>query len=127
MSSLILRPVRRLLLSAAGILLIVSHVYAQTQLPKDVGTTVSGFQDDFDGTTLNSGWAVAGANVYSVSNGSLHVFPATGDPNHLLCEVPGYDNTVQEVLARVRILNFGSGDLVRGGVGVGVDPSSSQG
>ena len=117
----------RELMAFAVVLSIASPVLAQTQLPKDVGTTVTGFQDDFDGTTLNTGWTVAGANVYSVSNGALHVFPATGDPNHLLYELPGYDNTVQEVLARVRVLNFGSGDLVRGGVGVGVDPASTQG
>src|SRR5690348_16099389 len=100
---------------------------AQPQLPRDVGTTVSGFQDDFNGTALNPNWVVAGANVFSVSNGALHVTAATGDPNHLLYELPGYDNTVQEVLARVRVLSFGSGDLVRGGVGVGVDPASTQG
>ena len=97
------------------------------QLPSEVGKTVSGFQDDFDGTVLNTNWAIAGANVFSVSGGVLHVASATGDPNHLLYAVPGYDNTVQEVLARVRILSFGTGDLVRGGLGVGVDPASTQG
>ena len=56
------------------------------QLPNDVGTTVSGFQDDFDGTVLNTNWAIAGANVFSVSAGVLHVASATGDPNHLLYE-----------------------------------------
>ena len=97
------------------------------QLPLEVGTTVNGFQDDFEGTTLNSNWVVAGVNVFSVSGGLLHVESATGDPNHLLYELPGYNNSVQEVLARIRVLSFGSGDLVRGGLGVGVDPSSSQG
>ncbi len=98
------------------------------QVPSDFGTSVSGFQHDFDGTILNTNWAVAGANVFSVNGGGvLHVVSATGDPNHLLYEGPGYDNTVQEVLARVRILSFGTGDLVRGGLGVGVDPASTQG
>jgi hypothetical protein len=109
------------------ILLIAIPTLAQTQLPKEVGTTVNGFQDDFNGSTLDPNWIIAGANVFSVSNGALHVSPATGDPNHLLYELPSYNTTVQEVLARVRVLSFGSGDLVRGGVGVGVDPTSTQG
>src|SRR5580692_4793358 len=74
---------------------------AQPQLPTDVGTTVNGFQDDFDGTTLNTNWVAAGDNIFSISGGVLHVAPAINDPNHLLYELPGYDNTIQEVLARV--------------------------
>src|SRR5690349_4606529 len=104
-----------------------TYVVIAQQLPSDVGKAVFGFQDDFDGTVLNTNWAIAGVNVFSVSGVVLHVASATGDPNHLLYEVPGYDNTVQEVLARVRILSFGTGDLVRGGVGVGIDPVSTQG
>ena len=97
------------------------------QLPLDVGSVVSGYQDDFDGTSLNPNWVVAGANVYSLSGGMLHVASASGDPNHLLYEVAGYDNTVQEVLARIRVTNFGSGDPARAGIATGVDPSTSQG
>ena len=105
----------------------ILEVTAQNLLPADVGTTVNGFQDDFDGTALNPNWVVNGANVFTVSSGALHVNPASGDPNHLLYAMAGYDNTVQEVLARIRILNSGAGDQVRGGVAVGVDPASSQG
>jgi hypothetical protein len=94
----------------AFVLSITLPAFAQTQLPKEVGTTVNGFQDDFDSTTLNTNWAVAGANVFSVSNGLLHISSASGDPNHLLYESPGYDNTVQEVLARVRVLSYGTGN-----------------
>src|SRR5215831_727438 len=101
--------------------------FAQPKLPTDVGTVVNGFQDDFDGADLQPNWVVAGSDVFTVSGGQLHVSPATGDPNHLLYELPGYDNTVQEVLARVRVVSFGSGDLVRGGIGVGIDPNSTQG
>ena len=107
--------------------LLTSNLCAQPLLPADVGTTVNGFQDDFDGAALNPNWVVTGVNVFSVSEGLLHITSATGDPNHLLYEFPGYDNSVQEVLARIRVLNFGSGDPVRGGVGVGVDPVSNQG
>src|SRR5437867_3069089 len=90
-------------LFSAGLLqLSVPTLLAQPLVPNDVGTTVSGFQDDFDGATLNSNWQVVGTNVYSVNNGLLHVSSASLDPNHLLYNTPGYDNTTQEVLARIR-------------------------
>jgi hypothetical protein len=96
-------------------------------LPADVGATVAGYQDDFDGAALNPNWVVRGANVYSLNNGVLHVATTTGDPNHLLYELAGYNNSVQEVLARIRLLNFGSGDPPRAGIGAAVDPANSQG
>ena len=86
------------------------------QVPVEVGQAVRGFQDDFLGTTLQGVWKVAGENVYSVGDGRLRVTSAGGDPNHLLFVGASYDSTVQEVLARIRILEFGSGDAVRGGV-----------
>src|SRR3954463_6869018 len=103
-----------------------SSVLAQF-VPTDVGTVVPGYQDDFDGASLAPSWVVRGANVYSVASGVLHISAAAGDPNHLLYEVPGYDTTTQEVLARIRVTNFGSGDGPRGGVAVGVATASSQG
>src|SRR5258706_4802322 len=113
-------------LFCAGCVQLLSYAApAQTQVPTDVGTTVNGYQDDFDGTSLGAGWLVLGANAYAVSNGALHVTTASGDPNHLLYAVAGYNNSVQEVLARVRVLNFGTGDAPRGGVGVCVDPAAS--
>src|SRR5438552_4915633 len=98
---------------------------AQSLVPSDVGTTVNGYQDDFDGTSLKSGWSVLGANVYSVGSGMLHVSTAAGDPNHLLYQVAGYDSNVQEVLARIRVTNFGTGDQPRGGIATVVDPAAS--
>src|SRR4051812_43050632 len=94
-------------LLAALLRLSVFPALAQ-QVPLDVGTVVAGYQDDFDGASLNPNWVVVGANVYSVSGGMLHVATAASDPNHLLYELGGYDSTVQEVLARIRIVNFGS-------------------
>ena len=82
---------------------------AQLQLPVDVGTSVNGFQDDFDGAALGSYWQISGMNVFTVSGGALHVSPASGDPNHLLYSGASYDKTIQEVLARIRIVTFGSG------------------
>src|SRR5438045_3519501 len=99
--------------------------YGQPVLPNDVGTTVAGYQDDFDGAALNPAWQVLGANVYTVGGGVLHVATATGDPNHLLYAVGGYNNSVQEVLARIRVLNFGTGDPSRGGIATCVDPAAS--
>src|SRR6185503_14859908 len=96
-------------------------------VPSDVGTTVNGFQDDFDGTSLSPSWVVRGANVYSVANGMLRASSATGDPNHLLYEAAGYNPSVQEVLARIRVVNFGSGDFPRGGIATVVDAASSRG
>lgn len=116
----------RVLRLAGFFLLIHGQAFAQ-QLPTDVSTVVNGYQDDFDGSSLNPNWLVAGEDVYSVAGGMLHIRSANGDPNHLLYAVSGYDDTIQEVLARIRVVTFGSGDGPRGGVAVGVDPGSSQG
>lgn len=86
------------------------------QVPVEVGQAVHGFQDDFGGATLQSVWKVAGEDVYSVGDGRLRVTSANGDPNHLLYLGAPYDPAAQEVLARMRILDFGSGDAARGGV-----------
>src|SRR4051794_21544769 len=111
-----------LALFSAGLLqLSFLPVAAQSLVPTDVGTVVSGYQDDFDGTALKVGWSVLGVNAYSVANGMLHASTPSGDPNHLIYQVSGYDNSVQEVLARIRVTNFGTGDPSRGGIAVVVD------
>lgn len=127
MSGVSFRKFATTLIGAGMVWVLGGNLAAQSLAPVDVGTTVSGFQDDFDGTALGANWAVRGADVYSVGGGVLHVAPAAGDPNHLLYELPGYDGSVQEVLLRVRIVDFGSGDGVRGGAAVGVDPNTTQG
>ena len=128
MIALTFRPIWLVPLCAAVLQLYCSTATAAPPLlPIDVGTTVSGYQDDFDGSSLGAGWQMLGANVYSVSNGALHVTTALGDPNHLLYAVAGYDNSVQEVLARIRVINFGTGDAPRGGIATCVDLVSSQG
>lgn len=94
--------------------------------PADFSQFVNGYQTDFSSGTLPPNWVARGAtNVYSVSNGYLHVTTANGDPNHLLFEAPGYNQTNQEVLVRMRIIAFGpNGDQPRGGIGVGVGTNS---
>src|SRR5438477_2557074 len=120
------RPGRLALFSAGLLQLSLLTSPAQSLVPSDVGTTVNGYQDDFDGTTLNAGWSVLGQNLYSVGNGMLHVgTPGSTDPNHLIYQVAGYNNSVQEVLARIRITNFGTGDPSRAGIATAVDPAAS--
>src|SRR2546423_1156590 len=120
------RPGRLALFSAGLLQLSLLTCPAQSLVPSDVGTTVNGYQDDFDGTILNAGWSVLGQNLYSVANGMLHVAtPANPDPNHLIYQVAGYNNSVQEVLARIRVTNFATGDPSRAGIGTVVDSAAS--
>ena len=93
-------------------------------VPYQLGQTVNGFQDDFSGPVRNPDWlAVSGSTVglgsdhYQQLNGVLYVTTLTNDPNHLIYVGPGGSNTTQEVLARIRVIQFGSGDPSRGGVG----------
>jgi hypothetical protein len=94
----------------------------------DLGWTTEGFQDDFANPERHPNWTARGygGDVYFQSNGLLRVAPTAHDPNHLLFEVP-YEQSAQEVLARIRILRFGSSDSPRGGIAAGVDPATSQG
>ena len=90
--------------------------------PAELGTTVNGFQDDFTGATRDPNWVAVGpsGDQYKQQDGVLKVFASAGDPNHILYMGPGASNTVNEVLARVRVVNFSSGDPARGGVAVNV-------
>ena len=113
-----------LALFAAGLLIFTPFpILAQViYVPTDVGTSVNGFQDDFNGTSLGANWTATGTSlgIYTVSGGMLHVTSGTADPNHLLYTAPGYNNTVQEVLMRIRVTNFGANlDPPRAGAGVG--------
>ena len=117
--------IKTIILLLAGLFILETLGFCQMYVPADVYTTVNGFQDDFEGTSLKPGWQVQGVNVYSVSNGVLHVTSASGDPNHLYYAGAVYNNTVQEVLMRVRFLNFGTGDSPRGGASVCIDPSAN--
>jgi hypothetical protein len=99
---------------------------AQYAFPADAGTMVNGFQDTFSDTTLGTNWVVCGANDYYVLGGALHVVTDGSGPSHLLYELPGYDRTIQEVLARVRVLSFPFGGYA-GGVAVGLEARTSEG
>lgn len=90
--------------------------------PPELGQTVNGFQDDFTGATRDPKWVAVGpgGDRYVQADGVLKVFVTSGDPNHLLYMGPGASNTVHEVLARLRIVNFGTGDPARAGIAVNV-------
>ncbi len=120
--SLLLRLIAILAISLAGS---IFQSNAQSLVPADWGTVVNGYQDDFEGTSLQSGWAVRGASVYSVNGGILHMGVGAGDPNHLLYEGAAYNSAVQEVLVRMRVTSYGSGDGPRGGPSTVVDASST--
>ena len=88
------------------------------RVPAELGQTVNGFQDDFTGFVRDPNWIAVGpgGDNYQQLNGVLHVTTMSGDPNHLIYVGPGGSNTTQEVLARVRVISFGSGDPSRGGI-----------
>jgi len=102
----------------------------QTNKPIDeYGDTVSGFQDDFSGATRNTNWVAVGpgGDSYLQQSGLLRVFASHGDANHLIYQAAGYTNAVEEILARIRVLFAQSVTGFHAGIGVGIDPVTSQG
>jgi hypothetical protein len=96
--------------------------------PAELGQTVNGFQDDFTSATRDPNWVPLGpgGDLYEQSAGVMHVNVHAGDPNHLLYMGAGASNSVQEVLARIRVAAFGTGDPSRAGIGVGVQTNSGN-
>jgi hypothetical protein len=102
----------------------------------EAGTTVNGYQDDFNGTTLNPDWLLFdgggnGPDMFMLSgNGTLMMNPAALDPNKLLYNpaVP-YNDSVQQILALIRLTTDppGDSDGTRGGVNVGSNVFDGQG
>ena len=106
-------------------------LHAQVKFtPEDVGQTVNGFQDDFAGAARNPDWVPVPPelDLYEQTGGLLRV-TVVGEAldTHLLYEAAGYNDTVQEVLARIRVTAFGTGDAPRCGIAVAVNPDNSQG
>ncbi|MCI0538315.1 MAG: immunoglobulin domain-containing protein, partial [Verrucomicrobiales bacterium] len=69
-------------------------------------------------------------DAYEQTGGLLKVTVVGDNPGldtHLLYSAQGYSDTVQEVLARIRITNFGRGDAARCGIAVAVNSDDSQG
>jgi autotransporter-associated beta strand protein len=112
-------------LSTVQPLTISSNFNGSTVLPTNFagyGTAVNGYQDTFQGSTLNSGWqVVGGGSAYSVGSGYLQV---TGgpDPNHLIYAPTGLaGSTNWNVLALVQVNSVGN----RAGICVDV-PAAGQ-
>src|SRR4029079_14024491 len=102
------------------------------EVPLEFGQTVNGFQDDFDAASRNPLWLPAPPekDAYEQVGGLLKVTVVGDNPGldtHLLYSAQGYSDTVQEVLARIRVTNFGKGDAPRCGVAVATSPDESQG
>ena len=101
-------------------------------VPWELLQTVNGFQDDFTSAARNTNWVASANNdpapdQYQQANGVLRVFPSVGDPNHLLFEASGYSNSVQEVLARIRVVGFQTNsDGPRGGIAVAVTTNAAN-
>jgi hypothetical protein len=102
----------------------------------EAGSFVNGYQDDFNGTTLNPDWFLFdgggnGAGLFTLTgNGTLLMNPANGDPNKLLYNpATPYSDSVQEILALIRMVTDppGSTDGVRGGVNVASNLGDGQG
>jgi hypothetical protein len=104
----------------------------------EAGSFVNGYQDDFDGTTLNPDWFLLdrgvppnGPGLFTLTgNGTLLMNPALGDPNKLLYNpATPYSDSVQEVLALIRVVTdpAGTNDGFRGGVNVASNLGDGQG
>jgi hypothetical protein len=100
----------------------------------EFGTTVNGYQDDFNGTTLNPDWLIfnggGSPGIFTLSgSGSLLMNPAAGDPNKLLYNpASGYNNAVQEILALIRVTSDTAPfDGFRGGVATLSNTGDGQG
>ena len=99
----------------------------------EFGTTVNGYQDDFNGSTLNPDWleyTASGSTNFSLTgSGTLMMLPAAGDPNKLLYNpASGYDTFAQNVLALIRVTVDGpNSDGSRGGVTAVSDIGNGQG
>ncbi|MCL5098415.1 MAG: immunoglobulin domain-containing protein [Candidatus Omnitrophica bacterium] len=91
-------------------------------LPLEVGQTVKGFQDDFEAATRDPLWVATGVDAFVQDGGVLRVTGMPDDPNHLLYTAPGYSNDTQEVLARIKMNVYTTGDS-RAGVAVASDPN----
>jgi len=105
-------------------------------VPWELLQSVNGVQEDFNlatitNTTLNTNWVAVNHDPtpdrYELANGVLRIFPTVGDPNHLLYMGPGGSNSVQEVLARIRVTGFGTNlDGPRGGIAVCVTTNAAN-
>jgi hypothetical protein len=112
-------------LVVAGVLLARPSVAPVRGQPTELGQTVNGFQDDFTSAVRNPNWVAVGPGGDHYEQvptyGVLRVTTSGGGSNHLLYMAPGASNSVQEVLARIWVVKFGTGEMPRAGVCAGVN------
>jgi autotransporter-associated beta strand protein len=110
---------------SGGILTIASPALGAAGVSNfsEYGTTVNGYQDSFEGTSLGAGWNLSDGLNASVSGGkvtltfgSITTQPFSWTHNSLLYAL-GSTNTTQTVLAKVRFNTVGTTDYTgRAGV-----------
>ena len=93
-------------------------------LPVEMGTTASGFQDDFNAPTRDTNWVAIGPDVYAQAGGFLNLCAGSGDPNHLIYVNPAYNGSTQEVLARIKMANVSLQADAFAGIALGVPANS---
>jgi hypothetical protein len=96
-------------------------------VPAEAGQLVRGCQQDF-GEPLGANWTAPTASppLFRQTGGLLRV--QTGSQaGCLLLTVPGGDAPVQELLARVRMVEFAGANLSLGGLAVAVDTQANTG
>jgi len=101
----------------------------------EFGTTVNGYQDDFNDRALNPDWLEIDGGIddpshFSLSGlGTLQMHAALEDPNKLLYNpAGGYNTTTQNVLALIRMTTEGpNNDGGRGGIAAVSDAGNGQG
>jgi hypothetical protein len=95
----------------------------------EYNTTVNGYQDAFDNTTLNPAWTAVGTGTWTQNgDGYLHASSGGTDPSKLLYNGAAYNGSVQNVLAMVRVTAFSSnGDTgARAGVASVSSPAAAH-
>ncbi len=125
-----------LLLLTIGLTQFNAAAQTNASTPYDYGTVVNGFQDNFTNSIRDPGWVVinvSNVDTYVQTNGVLRVSSPTNaqNPNHLIYNPNGvsYNGTNQEVLVRLRAVNFQWSDANQGsqmfGIGVACQPTNS--
>ena len=97
-------------------------------LPLDCGQIVCGFQDDFSSPIRDPHWVAVPAqrDCYTQADGVLKVTTMDTNPSHLLYSAAGYDQAVQEVLARIRIKHIALGANPIAGISVACSPETAH-
>jgi hypothetical protein len=104
---------------------------AQSFPPMDVGSIVNGFQDDFSSAMRNPDWVSVPAEsdpFWVQANGVLSITTMSPNPNHLLYKpATPYDDSTQEVLARIRVKALDPNNDALVGPAVGCNPNDPGG